>query len=271
MKQGSIRRGSRLAKGYIALVLLFMYLPIIAMVIYSFNQGKGGVWQGFTTNWYAKLFQNHQVMDSLKVSLQLAAYSCLCAAIIGTLGAIGMSRSYFVAKGVFDNLGTIPVMIPEIILALAYLAFFTRINMPMGMWAMVIAHTTFCIPYVYINVRSRLAGLDPAIEDAARDLGANPLRVVLDITLPLVAPAILSGTLLAVAMSLDDVVISVFLSSPTVNPLPVRIFSMTKRGITPDVNALCTLMLLMIFIIFGVASYVRGRQAGAAQQEVSEK
>lgn len=270
-KRRNLHTGGKAAKIYITLLLLFMYLPIFIVILYSFNKGKGVIWQGFSTQWYQKLVNNTQVMASLKTSIWLAFSSALMAAVIGTLGAIGMSRSYFTGKGVFENLSSLPVMIPEIILALAYLAFFTLIRMPTGAAPMVIAHTTFCIPYIYINVRSRLSGLDPSIEDAARDLGAGPARLIWDITLPLIAPAVLSGSLLAVAMSLDDVVISVFLSSPTVNPLPVRIFSMIKTGVTPDINALCTLMLLFIFIVFGVASFVQGRKEKQLKESPATK
>lgn len=255
----SLRTGGRPAKIYLIAVLLFMYLPILVLVIYSFNSGKSGVWQGFTMDWYSKLFQNRQMMQSLRTSLELALLSCLGAAVIGTLGAVGMSRSYFKAKGAFENISTLPIMVPEIILGLAYLAFFSGVGVPFGMTAMAIAHTTFCIPYVYINVRSRLQGMDPSITEAARDLGASPMRAFWDITLPLITPAVLSGVLLAFAMSMDDVIISIFLSNASANPLPVRIFSMLKTGVTPEVNALCTLMLLVIFVAFGLFTFLQTR------------
>lgn len=255
----SLRLGGRPAKIYLVIVLALLYLPILVMVLYSFNTSKSGVWQGFTLDWYSKLFGNRQMMNSLMTSLELAIFSCLSAAVIGTLGAVGMSRSFFKAKGVFENVSTLPIMVPEIILALAYLSFFSAIGIPFGMLAMTIAHTTFCIPYVYINVRSRLFGLDPSIVEAARDLGASSMRAFWDITLPLITPAVLSGMLLAFAMSMDDVIISIFLASASANPLPVRIFSMLKTGVTPEVNALCTLMLLVIFSAFGLFTFIKAR------------
>lgn len=263
----SLRTGGRPAKMYMVAILAFMYLPILVMVLYSFNTGKSGVWQGFTLDWYGKLIGNRQMMGSLLTSLQLALLSCLSAAIIGTLGAVGMSRSYFRAKGVFENISTLPIMVPEIILALAYLAFFSGIGLPFGLLAMTIAHTTFCIPYVYINVRSRLHGLDPSITEAARDLGASSARAFWDVTLPLITPAVLSGVLLAFAMSMDDVIISIFLANASANPLPVRIFSMLKTGVTPEVNALCTLMLLVIFLAFGLSTFLQTRRRDRMQSD----
>lgn len=237
---------------YVALVLLLMYLPIIVLVVFSFNESKTGLFTGFTTDWYTKLLGNRQLMDALKNSLQLAAYSCLGAAIIGTAGAVGMSRRHFRSKGFLENMSLVPIMIPEIILGMAYLAYFAFIRLPFGMTALAITHTTFCIPYVYVNVKSRLAGMDPAIPEAAIDLGASRTRMFFDITLPLIAPAVMSGMLLAFAMSMDDVIISFFVNGPTSITLPLKVFSMLKVGVSPEINALCTLMLVSIFAAIGL-------------------
>ena len=158
-----------------------------------------------------------------------------------------MARSRFRTQGLLENVSMIPMMMPEIILGMAYLAFFSIIRIPFGMLTLIIAHTTFCIPYIFINVQSRLVGLDPAYVEAARDLGASPTRAFYDVTLPLITPAILSGALLSFAMSMDDVVISFFVTGTTSNTLPLQVYSMLKMGVTPEVNALCTLMLLMVF------------------------
>lgn len=151
-------------------------------------------------------------------------------------------------------------MVPEIILGMAYLAFFSFLRLPFGMLTLVLAHTTFCVPYIFINVKARLAGLDPAIGEAARDLGASAPRAFFDITLPLIAPSILSGALLAFAMSMDDVVISFFATGAQTSTLPLQIYSMLKMGVTPEINALCTLMLGAVFLIVAVGRLVSARR-----------
>lgn len=260
----SIKR-NRFGRIYVILLLLIMYMPIILLVIYSFNEGKTSVFTGFTTDWYAKLLKNRQLMDSLKNSLLLALYSCLGAAIVGTAGAVGMSRRYFRSQGFLENMTLVPIMIPEIILGMAYLAYFALINVPNGMLPMVITHTTFCIPYVYVNVKSRLAGLDPAIPEAAIDLGASRTRMFFDITLPLINPAVTAGMLLAFAMSMDDVIISFFLNDPSTVTLPLKVYAMLKVGVSPEINAICTLMLISIFAVVLLYQLVKRLVARARQ------
>ena len=242
-----MKKNNWLSKLLVILVLLFNYLPIIVVVVYSFNASKYSNWAGFSLQWYEKLFRNSQILRSLNNSLILAFSSCGLSILIGTAGAVGMARSRFRTQGLLENVSMIPMMMPEIILGMAYLAFFSIIRIPFGMLTLIIAHTTFCIPYIFINVQSRLVGLDPAYVEAARDLGASPTRAFYDVTLPLITPAILSGALLSFAMSMDDVVISFFVTGTTSNTLPLQVYSMLKMGVTPEVNALCTLMLLVVF------------------------
>ena len=242
-----MKKNNWLSKLFVILVLLFNYLPIIVVVVYSFNASKYSNWAGFSLQWYEKLFRNSQILRSLNNSLILAFSSCGLSILIGTAGAVGMARSRFRTQGLLENVSMIPMMMPEIILGMAYLAFFSIIRIPFGMLTLIIAHTTFCIPYIFINVQSRLIGLDPAYVEAARDLGASPTRAFYDVTLPLITPAILSGALLSFAMSMDDVVISFFVTGTTSNTLPLQVYSMLKMGVTPEVNALCTLMLLVVF------------------------
>lgn len=242
-----MKKNNWLSKLFVILVLLFNYLPIIVVVFYSFNASKYSNWAGFSLQWYEKLFRNSQILRSLNNSLILAFSSCGLSILIGTAGAVGMARSRFRTQGLLENVSMIPMMMPEIILGMAYLAFFSIIRIPFGMLTLIIAHTTFCIPYIFINVQSRLVGLDPAYVEAARDLGASPTRAFYDVTLPLITPAILSGALLSFAMSMDDVVISFFVTGTTSNTLPLQVYSMLKMGVTPEVNALCTLMLLVVF------------------------
>ena len=242
-----MKKNNWLSKLFVILVLLFNYLPIIVVVVYSFNASKYSNWAGFSLQWYEKLFRNSQILRSLNNSLILAFSSCGLSILIGTAGAVGMARSRFRTQGLLENVSMIPMMMPEIILGMAYLAFFSIVRIPFGMLTLIIAHTTFCIPYIFINVQSRLVGLDPAYVEAARDLGASPTRAFYDVTLPLITPAILSGALLSFAMSMDDVVISFFVTGTTSNTLPLQVYSMLKMGVTPEVNALCTLMLLVVF------------------------
>lgn len=245
---------------YLTLVLLILYLPILMVVIYSFNAGRTiSAWQGFSTMWYTRLFSNGLMKDALVNSLVLAALSALLSGGIGTLGAIGISRSHFKLKGAVESLATLPMMIPELVLGMAYLALFTGVGVKLGMGALVLTHTTFCVPYVFINVKSRLIGMDPAIEEAARDLGAKPLRVLRDITLPLIFPAVLSGMMLAAAMSIDDVVISFFVTSAETTTLPLKVYTGLRSGGTPEINALSTLMLAAIFLFVGLSQLIKAR------------
>lgn len=243
---------------YLTLVLIILYLPILMVVIYSFNSGRTiGVWQGFTTGWYTRLFSNALMADALKNSLILAALSSVLSGIIGTLGAIGLARSHLRGAGAIESLATLPMMIPELVLGMAYLAVFTALGVKLGMGALVLTHTTFCVPYVFINVKSRLIGMDPAIEEAARDLGASPMRILRDITLPLIMPAVISGMMLAAAMSLDDVVISFFVTSAETTTLPLKVYTGLRSGGTPEINALSTLMLGAIFLFVGLSQLIR--------------
>ncbi|MGN0997830.1 MAG: ABC transporter permease [Candidatus Ventricola sp.] len=245
---------------YLTLVLIVLYLPILMVVIYSFNAGRTiGAWQGFTTGWYTRLFGNALMADALKNSLILAALSSGIAGAVGTLGAIGLSRGRLAGGSAIESLATLPMMIPELVLGMAYLALFTAVGFKLGMAALVATHTAFCVPYVFINVKARLAGMDPAIEEAARDLGASPMRVLTDITLPLIMPSVVSGMMLAVAMSLDDVVISFFVTSAETTTLPLKIYTGLRSGGTPEINALSTLMLGVIFILVALRELLRAR------------
>lgn len=208
-----MKNKTKLPNIYLGILLVFMYLPILFVIIYSFNANKlTAIWSGFSLQWYAKLMKNTSIMEALKNSLVLAALSCAFAAVIGTIGAVGMARGKYKGMAVMEYLSTIPIMIPEIILGMVFLAYFSALKLPAGMLTLVIAHTAFCIPYIYMQVKARLVGMDPALVEAARDLGASEVRAFFDVTLPLIMPAIASGVVLAFAMSLDDVVISIFVT-----------------------------------------------------------
>lgn len=267
-----MKKNSKLSNLYLALVFLIMYLPILVVVIFSFNNSRLTVsWEGFSLQWYETLFQDDTLMEALVNSLILGVLSCLLSAVIGTLGAVGLSQLHYKSKGLLEYVSLLPLMIPEIILGMVFLAFFSRLNLPFGMVTLLIGHTVFCIPYILMEVKARLVGMDKSLEEAAMDLGASPMRTFFDITLPLIMPAVFSGSLLAFAMSMDDVVISVFINGPRLSTLPIRVYTQMKTGVTPEINALCTLMLIASIVILFVYSLVRklsGRDVSEKKQEI---
>ena len=259
---------------YLSVILVFLYLPIVIVVLYSFNDNPARIplaFTGFTTRWYQQLFTSrNNYGDALLLSLNVAFWSVLISTVIGTLGAIGMAqrtlRGKAKASGMdtfMETMATLPIMIPEIILGLAFLVVFNKAGFQSNEVRLVLAHTTFCIPYIFLTVKSRLVGMDAALFDAARDLGASPARVMLDITLPLCKPAIISGAFLAAAMSLDDFVISFFVYGAGQGTLPILIYSSVKVGVSPQVNALCSLLIAAAFLLVAVSRYVSAmRKAG---------
>lgn len=248
-------------KLYLALVTTITYLPILVVVVFSFNDSKLPVaWKGFTLKWYQELLSDLALIEALKNSIVLGVLSCASAAVIGTLGAIGITRSHYRSKGMMEYLSTIPIMVPEIILGMVFMAFFSMLNLPFGMVTLVIAHTAFCIPYVFMMVKARLVGIDPSIEEAARDLGASPARIFRDITLPLIMPAVASGCLLSFAMSFDDVVISIFINGPKLSTLPIKVYTQIKTGVTPEINALCTVILIAVSLVLAASSVFRNKK-----------
>jgi spermidine/putrescine transport system permease protein len=251
----------RLFPVFIALVLVLMYVPILLVIAYSFNQSRlSSVWNGFTLNWYVELFKDRSMFEALRNSLVLALLSSLAAAVLGTLGAFGSSvpanKTRSGAGRVMEYLSILPIMIPEIISGMVFLAFFALLGLPFGMFTLVIAHTAFCVPYPFLLVKARLAGLDKSYAEAARDLGAGELRAFYDITLPAILPAVISGMLISFAMSFDDVIISMFVTGVHTNTLPIRIYSQLKTGISPKTNALCTLLFIATMALALAAAYL---------------
>ena len=247
-----MRRQKRKAAGraaYMALVLTFLYLPLMMVVLFSFNPSKNaGVMTGFTLEWYKQLFSDAEIAATLRNSLRLAALSIGTAAVIGTLGAVALARRKM----------RLPVMVPEIVLGMAFLAAFSFVGLRLGLATMYLAHTTFCIPYIFLLVKSRLAAMDPQLEEAAHDLGARPARVFFTVTLPVVLPAVAAGMLMAFAMSLDDVIISYFVTGPGAQTLPLKVYSSLKVGVTPEINALCTVTLGVVLLAILIAQRIRG-------------
>jgi putrescine transport system permease protein len=247
-------RRSRFVLSVLAFGYAFLYVPLVSVVIYSFNDSRlATVWGGFSTRWYGELFRNEQILDAAFLSLQIAAVSATLATILGTMAGLMLARfGRFRGRALFSGMITSPLVMPEVITGLSLLLLFVSLNQLIGWPAergfstITVAHTTFSMAYVAVIVRSRLAGMDESLEEAAMDLGGRPLRVLFDITLPLIAPAMVAGWLLAFTLSLDDLVIASFVSGPGASTLPMYIFSKVKLGVTPDINALASILILIV-------------------------
>lgn len=229
-----------------ALVFVFLYAPILVLVAYSFNTSRLNiVWEGFTLRWYADVWANAPLMRAAKNSLIVASVTTVLSVVLGTLGAWVLHRYRFRARGALQMLVSIPVMMPEIIMGVSLLVLFATVAMPLGFTTVIIAHVTFCFPFVLLAVQARLAGLDPALEEAALDLGASPWRAFWLVIVPALRPAIVSGALMAFTLSLDEVIVTYFTASPASATLPLRIYGMAKVGLNPMLNALSALFIVV--------------------------
>lgn len=263
-----MKNRTKLPNIYLGVILCLMFVPIFLVIIYSFNGSKiSSVWDGFSLKWYAELFRDQSLFEALRNSLILGISASLAAAVLGTLGAVGTMKSELRGKGVMEYISTLPIMIPEIILGMVFMAFFSLIGLPFGMTTLIIAHTAFCVPYVFMLVKARLVGMDKSLEEAALDLGASKARAFFDIVLPLIAPAIASGMLLSFAMSFDDVIISVFVTGVNSNTLPLKIYSQLKTGVTPKINALCTLMFCLTLFMCSLSLFLSREKKTKAEKQ----
>lgn len=264
------RKGKRKTKKGIGIafctcVYLFLFLPILVIVVNSFNATTSKpylTWKGFTFDWYVRLFDNGALLSSFGNTIIIAVVSTLLATMIGTLGAFGMYKYKFKGKGVIDGLLYIPVVIPEIVLGISLLSLFTNVNIPRGMLTLILAHVTFSVPFVIFNVRARLSGYDNSIEEASMDLGANRVITFFEITLPVLAPGIAGGALLAFTLSIDDVIISYFVNGQT-KTYPLKVMESIKSGVAPDVNALSTLILLgtIVLVVLTQSDFLKKKKA----------
>lgn len=240
---------------YVTCVYLFLYLPIAVVVIFSFNNSEHSlVWQGFTCKWYASLFHDESLLRVTWHSLLLSFLAATTATIIGALTAISLFRYRFFGKKILHALIFILILSPEIVMAISLLLLYSFLKIPLGFWSLLLAHTTLCIPFVAVTVYSRITTLDTTLFEAAMDLGASDLIIFRKIIIPLLLPAIVSGWLLSFTLSFDDVIISYFVSGPTFNILPLKIYSMVRLGVKPEVNALCTLLLAFTLFVV-ITSY----------------
>jgi putrescine transport system permease protein len=261
-----------------ALVLgfAFLYVPILSMVVYSFNESRlVTVWGGFSVKWYGELFNNRQMLEAAWLSLRIAAVTATGAVIIGTLAGLVLARfGKFRTRTLFAGMVTAPLVMPEVITGLSLLLLFVAFApLPFvpdgrGFTTITIAHITLTMSYVTVVVQSRLSTMDDSLEEAAMDLGARPTKVFMLITLPIIAPAMISGWLLAFTLSLDDLVIASFTSGPSTNTLPMMIFSTVRRGVTPQINALATIMVAIVTVFVIITGVMMARQERRKQLDV---
>jgi putrescine transport system permease protein len=251
----------------LGLGLAFFYIPILSMIFFSFNKSRlATVWGGFSVEWYFKLFKNAQVLNAAILSLEIAVISATLATILGTMAGMALARfSLFKGRTLFAGLVSAPLIMPEVITGVSMLLLFVFMERYIG-WpekrgftTITMAHTTFSLSYVAVIIQSRLQSMDVSLEEAAMDLGSKPWQVLFDVTLPIIAPAMISGWLLAFTISLDDVVITNFTTGPGATTLPILIWGKVKLGVTPDINALATIIVLIVSIGVGIAGYLMYR------------
>lgn len=241
----------------------FLYLPILLLVIYSFNESKlVTVWAGFSTKWYGELLHNKAMLDAAWVTLRVALFTATFATILGTVAAYVLVRmGKFRGRTVFSGMVYAPLVMPEVITGLSLLLLFIALGIPRGMVTVVLAHTTFAMCYVAVVVSSRLVSFDQSLEEAALDLGCSPLDAFFSVTLPIIAPSVIAGWLLAFTLSLDDLVIASFTSGPGATTLPIKIYSAVRLGVSPEINALSTILISVVAIGVIAASLIQKRMA----------
>ncbi len=253
----------------IALGFAFLYLPIVLLIIYSFNASRlVTVWAGFSTQWYVSLFHNQGLLDAAWVTARVAFISACVATVLGTLAAIALTRwTRFLGRTLFTGMVFAPLVMPDVIIGLSLLLLFVSLGLDRGFLTITIAHITFSMCFVAVVVQSRLLSFDRSLEEAAQDLGAPPLSTFFQITLPVIAPAVISGWMLAFTLSLDDLVIASFTSGPGATTLPMKIYSQVRLGVTPEINAVCTILIGIVTTGVVIASIVNKRREAQRQRD----
>ena len=251
-----VNRLTRFNIAALALGLAFLYLPMVILIIYSFNASRlVTVWGGWSLQWYGEFFHDSAMIDAAWMSLRVGATSATLATILGTLAAVALARGAgFKGRTLFSGMLYAPLVMPEVITGLSLLLLFVAVDAERGFWTVVIAHTTLTMCFVSVVVQARLGALDPTLEEAAMDLGCNPARAFLSVTLPLILPSVAAGWMLAFTLSLDDLVIASFTTGPGSATLPIRIYSEVRLGVKPEINAICTLVVALIALVIVAAS-----------------
>ncbi len=259
----------KLAKSYVALVLFFLYAPIIVLMVYSFNKSKSrAVWHGFTFDWYVELFSNKVIMSSLYTTFLCGICAAIIATIIGSCAAYGLGSKRSKASALVLSVAYIPMLNAEIVTGVSLMLLFTLLKLDFGFFTMLLSHVTFCIPYVILSVLPKVRQLDGSLSDAAQDLGCTPWQAFWKITIPELLPGIGTGFLLSLTMSIDDFIISFFTTGNGVSNLSITIYTMAKRGIKPEINALSTLMFTAILIILIIVNVSSAKKDKKTKKEV---
>ena len=272
----SAAKTSWFTRSTLLLGFAFLYLPMLILIVYSFNENRlVTVWSGFSLKWYGELFRDKQMIDAAKVSLEIAFMTACASVVLGTMAAMVMTRfRQFPGKSLFSALMTAPLVMPEVITGLSILLLFVAMGENFGLFqergvmTIWIAHVTFCVAFVTVVISSRLSELDRSLEEAAMDLGANRVKVFFLITLPIIAPALASGWLLAFTLSLDDLVISSFVSGPSSTTLPMQVFSSVRMGVSPKINALATLLIGIVSVAAFIGWWMMAREEKQRQRDM---
>ena len=258
---------------YAAIIYALFYIPVLVMIQFSFNDAKRNYsWEGFTTAWYGKLFsfRNHDLWEALVYSLIIAVVATVISVVIGVLGGIGLKKFHFRGKKFINLMLYVPIVVPEIVLAVSMLIIFMTIGIKLGMGTIVIGHCTFCIPYAVVTIKGRISGDNDTLQEASMDLGANRVQTFWRVTIPSIMPGIMSAAFLSFTLSIDDVIMSNMLASARQSTLPVLILSVNRTGITPDINALTTMMVLIMVFGMLVMNFIQRRIAAKQAREIAE-
>lgn len=258
---------------YAAIIYALFYIPVLVMIQFSFNDAKRNYsWEGFTTAWYGKLFsfRNHDLWEALVYSLVIAVVATVISVVIGVLGGIGLKKFHFRGKKFINLMLYVPIVVPEIVLAVSMLIIFMTIGIKLGMGTIVIGHCTFCIPYAVVTIKGRISGDNDTLQEASMDLGANRVQTFWRVTIPSIMPGIMSAAFLSFTLSIDDVIMSNMLASARQSTLPVLILSVNRTGITPDINALTTMMVLIMVFGMLVMNFIQRRIAAKEAREIAE-
>ena len=260
-----------IGKSYLGLIMLFFYVPILYVIVFSFNESKSLTrFTGFSLEWYEKMFRSRPIMEAVYYTVVIALIATVVSTIIGTITAIGLSKSRRVLREVVLQINDIPMLHPEIVTAIGFMLLFTSLNIQKGFWTLLIAHIVFCIPYVILSVMPKLRQLDDNLAEAALDLGATPMQALTRVIIPQIMPGIVSGALIAFTMSFDDFIISFFTTGPGVNNIAIYVYSSIKR-INPSINALSTIIVLvvtLVLVLVNVIPVIRDRKKGKNEQGI---
>ncbi len=267
------KRSSFWSSVYAAVIYAIFYIPVFVMIQFSFNDAKRNYsWEGFTTAWYGKLFsfRNHDLWEALVYSVVIAVIATFISVVIGVLGGIGLKKFQFRGKKFINLMLYVPIVVPEIVLAVAMLIIFMTIGVKLGLGTIVIGHCTFCIPYAVVTIKGRISGDNDTLQEASMDLGANRIQTFWRVTIPSIMPGIMSAAFLSFTLSIDDVIMSNMLASARQSTLPVLILSVNRTGITPDINALTTLMVLIMVLGMLIMNAIQRHIAKKEAREIAE-